>query len=161
MLIISVASVFNSMEITAPVNLPVTNKRSSEYRKDSRRLITLASLQPFFDVPVVTSSKQTHEDHKDEANSNQIQSRTIMSNFFNRLIAEPRDYLLNSIVVSSSCAGEPLNFSQLLTCIGVTVQQTSTYTATLTVTQTTTSGSTRITLGGCTPTNFPYPACKS
>jgi hypothetical protein len=148
------------MQITAAVNLPAPNRRSTDYKKDSRR-ITLASLSPFFEVPVVASSKTTHEDHKDEANSNQIQSRTIMSNFFNRLIAEPRDYLLNSIVVSSSCAGEPLNFSQLLTCIGVTVQQTSTYTATLTVTQTTTSGSTKITLGGCTPTNFPYPACKA
>ena len=104
------------------------------------------------------SSKSIMEDPEDEAN--QIQGRTLLNNFMNRLAADPRDInMFNSIVVSSSCAGEPLNFSELLTCIGVTVQQTTTLTATLTITSTTTSGFTEIIVGGCTPLNFPYPLC--
>ena len=97
---------------------------------------------------------------EDEDDINQIQGRTVMNNFLNRLAADPREInMFNSIVVSSSCAGEPLNFSELLTCIGVTVQQTTTLTATLTITSTTTSGTTEIIIGGCTPLNFPYPRC--
>jgi hypothetical protein len=105
------------------------------------------------------SSQITEDDSEDEGK--QVQSRTLMNNFMNRLAADPREVnMFNSIVVSSSCAGEPLNFSELLTCIGVTVQQTTTLTATLTVTQTTVFGFTEITLGGCTPANFPYPICQ-
>ena len=100
------------------------------------------------------------DDPVDDAFFVEAQSRTIMNHFLNRLVTDPRDFQnFNSVIVSSACAGEPLNFSQLLSCIGVTVQQTITLTATLTVTETNISGSTRITIGGCTPTNFPYPSC--
>jgi len=142
------------VEVTAEVN-----KRSADYKKGAN----VYHLTPaFLDALAIASSKTTREDRNDEALHSQIQGRTVMNNFFNRLaVAEPRDVnMFNSIVVSSSCAGQPLDFSQLLTCIGVTVQQTTTYTATLTVTDVATSGSTRITLGGCTPTNFPYPSCS-
>ena len=118
----------------------------------------------FYPVPnlgLVLRSSKTIQDES-EKEEYRVRGRNVMDHFLNRLVADQRKInMLNSIVVSSSCAGEPLNFSELLTCIGLTVQQTTTLTATLTVTQTTVFGFTEITLGGCTPANFPYPSCNT
>ena len=138
-------------------------RRAAKYEKVGKPLpaapAAAAGAGPSFPELLLRSSQITEDEAEDEGN--QVQSRTLMNNFMNRLAADPREInMFNSIVVSSSCAGEPLNFSELLTCIGVTVQQTTTLTATLTVTQTTVFGFTEITLGGCTPANFPYPSCQ-
>ena len=138
-------------------------RRAAKYEKVGKPLpaapAAAGGAGPSFPELLLRSSQITEDEAEDEGN--QVQSRTLMNNFMNRLAADPREInMFNSIVVSSSCAGEPLNFSELLTCIGVTVQQTTTLTATLTVTQTTVFGFTEITLGGCTPANFPYPSCQ-
>ena len=138
-------------------------RRAAKYEKVGKPLpaapAAAGGAGPSFPELLLRSSQITEDEAEDEGN--QVQSRTLMNNFMNRLAADPREVnRFNSIVVSSSCAGEPLNFSELLTCIGVTVQQTTTLTATLTVTQTTVFGFTEITLGGCTPANFPYPSCQ-
>ena len=66
------------------------------------------------------------------------------------------------VVMNSSCpSGVTLKFIELLSCMGVRLQKTTTLTATFRVMETTISGSTPITIGGCVPANFPYPICSS
>jgi hypothetical protein len=52
-----------------------------------------------------------------------------------------------------------VNFSEFLSCLGMTVQETTTLTATFTQTTTLSSGYTTFTVGGCTPAGFPYSYC--
>lgn len=54
-----------------------------------------------------------------------------------------------------------LNFSQFLSCVGLTVQETTTLMATFTATETVTTGYTTMTVAGCTPYGFPYVRCPS
>ena len=66
------------------------------------------------------------------------------------------------VMMNSSCpTGVTLKFIELLSCMGVRLQKTTTLTATFRVMETTISGSTPITIGGCVPANFPYPICSS
>ena len=102
-------------------------RRSPKFEKMRKSLpaapAAAASEGASFPELFLRSSQITEDDSEDEGK--QVQSRTLMNNFMNRLAADPREVnMFNSIVVSSSFAGEPLNFSELLTCIGVTVQQT-------------------------------------
>jgi len=52
-----------------------------------------------------------------------------------------------------------VNFSEFLSCLGMTVQETTTLTATFTQTTTLSSGYTTMTVAGCTPAGFPYIYC--
>jgi hypothetical protein len=52
-----------------------------------------------------------------------------------------------------------VNFSEFLSCLGMTVQETTTLTATFTQTTTLSSGYTTFTVAGCTPAGFPYSYC--
>lgn len=68
----------------------------------------------------------------------------------------------NLITVGPNCGGATLDFSQFMeSCLGVTVQRTTTLTATFTETVTFSSGFTTMTVAGCTPTGFKqlYPNC--
>jgi hypothetical protein len=52
-----------------------------------------------------------------------------------------------------------VNFSEFLSCLGMTVQETTTLTATFTETTTLSIGYNRMTVMGCTPAGFPYIYC--
>jgi len=67
----------------------------------------------------------------------------------------------NLITVGPNCGGATLDFSQFMeSCLGVTVQRTTTLTATFTETFTESTGYTTMTVAGCTPVGFPYPNCN-
>jgi hypothetical protein len=67
----------------------------------------------------------------------------------------------NLITVGPNCGGATLDFSQFMeSCLGVTVQRTTTLTATFTETFTQSTGYTTMTVAGCTPVGFPYPNCN-
>lgn len=68
-------------------------------------------------------------------------------------------YGSKNIISVGDCGGSVVNFSQFLSCLGMTVQETTTLTATFTVTSMTTTGFAVLTVGGCTPTRFPYSLC--
>ena len=78
-------------------------------------------------------------------------------NFYRQILSNN-----NLITVGPNCAGATVDFSQLLqSCLGVTVQTTTTLTATLIETVTLSTGYTTITVGGCMPIHFPYSSCRS
>lgn len=78
-------------------------------------------------------------------------------NFYRQLLSNG-----NLLTVGPNCAGATVDFSQLLqSCLGVTVQTTTTLTATLIETVTLSTGYTTITVGGCMPNGFPYSSCRS
>ena len=54
-----------------------------------------------------------------------------------------------------------VNFSQFLSCLGMTVQQTTTLTATFTETSIYSNGYVTMTVAGCTPVGFPYQYCPT
>ena len=67
----------------------------------------------------------------------------------------------NLITVGPNCGGVTLDFSQFMeSCLGVTVQKTTTLTATFTETFIFSTGYTTMTISGCTPTLFPYKNCN-
>ncbi len=68
-------------------------------------------------------------------------------------------YFRNSITVGD-CGQSTINFSQFLSCLGLTVQQTTTLTATFTETVVSSSGYITFTVAGCTPAGFPYVYCS-
>ena len=78
-------------------------------------------------------------------------------NIFRQLSAKGR----NNIITVGDCGKSTVNFSQFLSCLGLTVQETTTLTATFTETMTLSSGYTTMIVGGCTPAGFPYAYCPS
>jgi hypothetical protein len=54
-----------------------------------------------------------------------------------------------------------VNFSEFLSCLGMTVQETTTLTATFTETSTLSAGYTTMTVLGCLPARFPYEYCPA
>ena len=76
-------------------------------------------------------------------------------NVFRQLATRGR----NNVISVGDCGMSTVNFSQFLSCLGMTVQQTTTLTATFTETIVSSSGYTRFTVAGCTPAGFPYEFC--
>nr|SVE76294.1 EOG090X03NS [Daphnia longispina] len=71
-------------------------------------------------------------------------------NIFRQLAVKGR----NNRIPVGNCGMSTVNLSQLLSCLGLTVQETTTLTATFTITKTISSGYTTMTVAGCTPTEF-------
>ena len=67
----------------------------------------------------------------------------------------------NNVITVGDCGMSTVNFSQFLSCLGMTVQETTTLTATFTQTSTYSSGYSTMTVMGCTPSGFSYPYCPS
>ncbi|XP_057378560.2 uncharacterized protein LOC130700528 [Daphnia carinata] len=78
-------------------------------------------------------------------------------NIFRQLAAKHRS---NKITVGD-CGLSTVNLSQFLSCLGMTLQETTTLTATFRQTETLSSGYTTMTVLGCTPTAFPYTYCPA
>ena len=76
-------------------------------------------------------------------------------NVFRQLATRGR----NNVISVGDCGMSTVNFSQFLSCLGLTVQQTTTLTATFTETVVSSSGYTTFTVAGCTPAGFPYEYC--
>ncbi len=78
-------------------------------------------------------------------------------NIFRQLAVKGR----NNRIPVGDCGMTIVNLSQLLSCLGLTVQETTTLTATFTITKTLSSGFTTMTVGGCTPAGFPVLSCPT
>ncbi|EFX85986.1 hypothetical protein DAPPUDRAFT_237265 [Daphnia pulex] len=78
-------------------------------------------------------------------------------NIFRQLEARGR----NNIITVGNCGMSTVNFSEFLSCLGMTVQETTTLTATFTETTTLSTGYTTMTVLGCTPAGFPYIYCPT
>lgn len=76
-------------------------------------------------------------------------------NIFRQLAVKGR----NNRIPVGNCGMSTVNLSQLLSCLGLTVQETTTLTATFTITKTLSSGFTTLTIAGCTPAGFPIISC--
>ncbi len=77
-------------------------------------------------------------------------------NIFRQLAAKDKK---NNVISVGDCGMSTVNFSQFLFCLGMTVQETTTLTATFTETMTLSSGYATMTVLGCTPAGFPYSYC--
>ncbi|XP_046454749.1 uncharacterized protein LOC124202459 [Daphnia pulex] len=77
-------------------------------------------------------------------------------NLFHQLSSKDKK---NNVISVGNCGMSTVNFSQFLSCLGLTVQETTTLTATFTKTQTYFSGYNRMTVKNCTPAGFPYQFC--
>jgi hypothetical protein len=84
---------------------------------------------------------------------------TIFSSLDDGYLHHPQNIFRKSITVGN-CGQSTINFSQFLSCLGLTVQQTTTLTATFTETIVSSSGYTTFTVAGCTPAGFPYVYCS-
>ena len=84
---------------------------------------------------------------------------TIFSSLDDGYFHQPQNIFRKSITVGD-CGQSTINFSQFLSCLGLTVQQTTTLTATFTVIVVSSSGYTTFTVAGCTPAGFPYVYCS-
>ena len=76
-------------------------------------------------------------------------------NVFRQLVVKGR----NNIITVGDCGKSTVDFVHFLSCLGLTVQETTTLTATFTQTLTLSSGFTTFTVNGCTPFGFPYIFC--
>ena len=83
---------------------------------------------------------------------------TIFSSLDDGYLHHPQNIFRYSITVGD-CGQSTINFSQFLSCLGLTVQQTTRLTATFTETVVSSSGYTTFTVAGCTPAGFPYEYC--
>jgi hypothetical protein len=67
----------------------------------------------------------------------------------------------NNVISVGNCGMSTVNFSQFLSCLGLTVQETTTLTATFTETITSMGPNyNTMTILGCTPAGFPYRYCQ-
>lgn len=66
---------------------------------------------------------------------------------------------LGNVISVGDCGRSTVNLSQFLSCLGLTVQETATLTATYTLTKTFSTGYRSMTVLGCTPSAFPYVKC--
>ena len=78
-------------------------------------------------------------------------------NIFRQLAVKGR----NNRIPVGNCGMSTVNLSQLLSCLGLTVQETTTLTATFTITKIISSGYTTMTVAGCTPAGFPVLSCPT
>ncbi|XP_046657471.1 mucin-21-like isoform X2 [Daphnia pulicaria] len=67
----------------------------------------------------------------------------------------------NNVISVGNCGMSTVNFSEFLSCLGMTVQETTTLTATFTETSIRSTGYNTWTVMGCTPAGFPYQYCPS
>ncbi|XP_046454704.1 uncharacterized protein LOC124202402 [Daphnia pulex] len=67
----------------------------------------------------------------------------------------------NNVISVGNCGMSTVNFSEFLSCLGMTVQETTTLTATFTETSIRSTGYHTWTVMGCTPAGFPYQYCPS
>jgi hypothetical protein len=65
----------------------------------------------------------------------------------------------NNVISVGNCGMSTVNFSQFLSCLGLTVQETTTLTATFTDTSFTGTTHNTMTVKKCTPAGFLYPSC--
>ncbi|XP_046657556.1 uncharacterized protein LOC124350769 [Daphnia pulicaria] len=65
----------------------------------------------------------------------------------------------NNVISVGNCGMSTVNFSQFLSCLGLTVQETTTLTATFTDTIFTGTKYNTMTVKHCTPAGFPYAFC--
>lgn len=65
----------------------------------------------------------------------------------------------SNVITVGDCGRSTVNLVQFLSCLGLTVQETTTLTATFTQTETLSSGYAIMTVLGCTPAGFPYTYC--
>ncbi len=77
-------------------------------------------------------------------------------NIFRKLAIRGR----NNAITVGDCGQKTVDFSQFFSCIGLTVQETTTLTATFTKTTIYSTGYTAFTVRGCTPLGFPYFNCQ-
>ena len=84
---------------------------------------------------------------------------TIFSSLDDGYLHHPQNIFRYSITVGD-CGQSTINFSQFLSCLGLTVQQTTRLTATFTETVVSSSGYITFTVAGCTPSGFPYVYCS-
>jgi hypothetical protein len=102
--------------------------------------------------------KRSSESHSEMILSSSFDTKNYRSslNHYRQLLSGG-----NLITVGPNCGGATLDFSQFMeSCLGVTVQRTTTLTATFTATSTWSYGFTTMTVAGCTPVGFPYPNCQ-
>jgi hypothetical protein len=77
-------------------------------------------------------------------------------NIFQQLAIKGR----NNAISVGDCGMSTVNLSDFIACLGMTVQKTTTLTATFTETHTISTGySKAMIVGGCTPAGFPYLYC--
>ncbi|KAI9553399.1 hypothetical protein GHT06_021302 [Daphnia sinensis] len=75
-------------------------------------------------------------------------------NIFNQLAAKS-----SNLITVGDCGQSTVNLLQFLSCLGLTVQETTTLTGTFRQTETVSTGYTIMTVLGCTPAGFPYTYC--
>jgi len=78
-------------------------------------------------------------------------------NIFRQLATRGRD----NVISVGDCGMSTVNFSEFLSCLGMTVQETTTLTATITETYIYSSGYNKWTVMGCTPAGFPFLYCPT
>ncbi|EFX85983.1 hypothetical protein DAPPUDRAFT_237268 [Daphnia pulex] len=78
-------------------------------------------------------------------------------NIFRQLAMKGR----NNVISVGDCGMSTVNFNEFLSCLGMTVQETTTLTATFTETYISSVGYNTWTVMGCTPAGFPYPYCPT
>ncbi|XP_046454639.1 mucin-5AC-like isoform X1 [Daphnia pulex] len=67
----------------------------------------------------------------------------------------------SNVITVGNCGMSTVNLVDFLSCLGMTVQETTTLTATFTETHYSSSGYTVMTVMGCTPAGFPYLYCPA
>jgi hypothetical protein len=77
-------------------------------------------------------------------------------NLFHQLSSKDKK---NYVISVGNCGMSTVNFSQFLSCLGLTVQETTTLTATFTDTIFTGTKYNTMTVKHCTPAGFPYAFC--
>jgi hypothetical protein len=65
----------------------------------------------------------------------------------------------NNVISVGNCGLQTVNISEFLSCLGMTLQETTTLTATFTEISTISSGYNVMTVLGCTPAGFNYEYC--
>ena len=109
-------------------------------------------------TPAPRTSRFNSKDFKNHVISSSFDDSYFNNmNLFRQLAATNR----NNVVTVGNCGMSTVNFSQFLSCLGMTVQETTTLTATFTETTTFSDGYNTMTVVGCTPSGFSYPYCPS
>ncbi len=85
-------------------------------------------------------------------------SYTNYVNLFRQLSTRGRN---NNVISVGNCGLSTVNISEFLSCLGMTLQETTTLTATFTETFTISSGYNVMTVLGCTPAIFNYEYCPT
>lgn len=81
--------------------------------------------------------------------------------YFTLLFQQMKPNGRDNVVSVGDCGLSTVDFSQFLSCLSLTIQQTTTLTATFTLTRTLSAGYIPMTVLGCTPSAFPYVYCPT